>query len=68
MVPTARAGAHIPALRDVTDPDPQRHQLYYHGDRTSHRFVFTDRSRATEQPVAITSGCAPCHGELLPVP
>ncbi len=68
MVPTARAGARIPALRDVTDADPQRHQVYYHGDRTSHRFVFTGRSYAAEQPVAITSGCAPCHGELLPVP
>jgi hypothetical protein len=68
MVKTGLAGAHVPALRDVTDPDPSHHQTYYHGDRANHRFVFTDRTHAAEQPVAITQGCAPCHGELLPLP
>ena len=68
MVKTGSSGARLPALRDVTDPDPATHETYFHGDRTSHRFVFTDRSQAAEQPVAATSGCSPCHGELLPVP
>lgn len=67
MVRTGSAGAHVPALRDTTDPDPARHRIYTHGDRTSHRFVFTGRSLAAEQPVAATNGCAPCHGEFLPV-
>jgi len=68
MVKSATSGARSLALRDATDPDPARHQQYLHGDRASHRFVFVDRSHAAEQPVAATLGCAPCHGELLPVP
>ncbi len=68
MVKTATAGARVPALYDRTDPDPALRRQYYHGDHTSHRFVFTDRSYAAEQPVAATQSCASCHGEFLSRP
>lgn len=66
MVKTGLIGASVPALVDVGIPG--RPIAYWRGDRTSHRFAFTDSSHAAEQPVAATDGCAFCHGEFLPKP
>jgi len=63
MVPTGASGARVEALVDVSSGAPF---TYVHGDRTSHRFGYVDRSHAGAQPVAATRACAYCHGELLP--
>jgi len=66
MPKTATAGAHTPALSDRSSPSSVVD--YFHGDRTSHRFTFVDRSAAAEQPVVATNGCAFCHADFLPNP
>ncbi|MGD8607560.1 MAG: cytochrome c3 family protein [Myxococcales bacterium] len=66
MVPTARSGAAVPALRDTIGGPPT--VQYYWNDIASHRMTVTlwDGSGQPTQPLAFTNECGQCHGEFLP--
>ncbi len=66
QVKTALGGAHVPALVDNSVPSDVI--TYLHGDRTSHRFAFVDRTEVASQPIAATEACAFCHVQFLPRP
>ncbi|MGB5314255.1 MAG: cytochrome c3 family protein, partial [Polyangiales bacterium] len=67
MVPTARSGAAVPALRDSNGGPPT--VQYYWNDIASHRMVMTrwdEMEGQPEQPLAFTNACGSCHAGLLP--
>ena len=67
MVPTARSGAAVPALRDAIGGPPT--VQYYWNDIASHRMTMTrweSVPSAFDQPLAVTNECGQCHGEFLP--
>ena len=66
MVRTAAGGARPIALVDRSPATPQ--VTYLGGDRASHRFSYSGRSLAGEQPIAATQACASCHADFLPNP
>ena len=65
MVPTARSGAAVPALRDALGGPPT--VQYYWNDIASHRMTVTRwEGGQPEQPIAFTNVCGECHAEFLP--
>jgi hypothetical protein len=64
MVRTAAGGARPIALVDKSPATPE--VTYLGGDRASHRFEYSGRARAREQPIAATQACASCHADFLP--
>jgi predicted CXXCH cytochrome family protein len=67
MVPTARSGAAVPALRDTIGGPPT--VQYYWNDIASHRMTVTlwdESAGQPKQPIAFTNECGQCHGEVLP--
>lgn len=65
LVPTARSGAAVPALRDVIGGPPT--VQYYWNDIASHRMTVTLwEGGRPDQPLAFTNVCGECHGEFLP--
>jgi formate-dependent nitrite reductase cytochrome c552 subunit len=67
MVPTAKLGAAVPALRDSIGGPPT--VQYYWNDVASHRMTVTRWTSFTgqpDQPIAFTNECGQCHAEFLP--
>jgi len=67
MVPTARSGAAVPALRDASGGPPT--VQYYWNDTASHRMIMTrwdEMEGQPEQPLAFTNACGSCHAGRLP--
>lgn len=67
MVPTAKSGAAVPALRDPIGGPPTVQYLW--NDVASHRMTvtrWTDANVAPDRPLAATNTCGECHGEFLP--
>jgi hypothetical protein len=67
MVPTAKSGASVAALRDVIGGPVVQ---YYWNDIASHRMTVTRweefDGQQPDQPIAFTNTCGECHGESLP--
>lgn len=66
LVRTGASGARTLGLLDTSNP--QAPVQFFQGDRATHRFVFEDRARIPEQPVAATLACGSCHGVLFITP
>ena len=67
MVPTAKLGAAVPALRDAIGGPPT--VQYYWNDVVSHRMTVTRWATFTgqpDQPIAFTNECGQCHAQILP--
>lgn len=65
MVPTAKSGAAVPALRDPIGGPPA--VQYYWNDVASHRMTVTRwEGGQPNQPIAFTNECGQCHAEFLP--
>jgi predicted CXXCH cytochrome family protein len=65
MVPTARSGAAVPALRDALGGPPI--VQYYWNDIASHRMTMTRwEGGQPDQPIGFTNKCGECHAEVLP--
>lgn len=68
MVPTAKAGAGVPALLDTT-PSSQPAVQYIWNDIASHRMTvtrWTEFAAQPDQPIAFTNECGACHANFLP--
>jgi len=67
MVPTAKSGAAVPALRDPIGGPPTVQYLW--NDVASHRMTMTRWTTFVgepDQPIAFTNVCGECHSEFLP--